>query len=391
MKEDIKQIAYKTLMLIVVIAIITFVITSIINYDSSVRFLLPKNKDTSVAEQTEETISKVIELLENKYLGEINNSDVIDGAIKGAVASLGDKYTEYYTAEELKDFESSAFGNFIGIGVTIQANTENNTIKVLEVMEGSPAEKAGLQVNDLIVKADGTTYNAEQISELSDYLMDGEIGTEITLTILRDKKTLDLKVERDIVDINYILNTMLENNIGYIAITSFDEDCAKDFISAYNKLLQEGARSLIVDLRGNGGGVVEQALEITDLFCDKDETMLITMDKNENKTIEKSESDRTITMPTILLTDGATASASEIFAAALRDNNKAEIVGEKTFGKGIIQSLIYLSNGGALKVTSAEYYTPNGNKINEIGITPDYEIADGEEQVNKAIEILKNK
>ncbi len=388
MKEKIMQAIYRTLMLIVIISIITFVVVSIINYDSTVKFTLPGNDKVSLDEQLKGTISKITEILEDKYLGEINNEDLVNGAIKGAVNGIGDEYTEYYTPEDLKQFETSTLGNYVGIGVYLQADLDTNDIKVIEPMSESPAEKAGLKAEDKILKVDGKEYNADQINDLADYIK-GEEGKEVTLTILRDGKTLDIKIERSPINIKYVESTMFTKDIGYIEINTFDEDCAKDFLDQYNELEKEGAKGLIIDLRNNGGGLVDQALEIADLFCDKGETMLITMDKKESKEIKKANSSRTITMPTVVLTNEETASASEIFVAALKENDKAEIVGKTTFGKGLIQELIYLSNGGALKVTSAEYYTPNGNKINEVGVKPDYDISSEEEQIDKALELLK--
>ena len=390
MKENIMQAIYKVLMVIVVVAIITFVVISVVNYDNSVKFILPGQDEVSLDEQIEGTISRITKILEEEYIGEINNEDLINGAIKGLVNGLGDEYTEYYTPEDLKAFETSTLGSYVGIGVYLQVDTENNTIKIIDTISDSPAEKAGLKEEDRILKVDGKEYNIDQLDELVDYVQGekGEEGTEVTLTILRDGKTFDVKVRRDTVHLKYVQSTMLKNNIGYIELTSFDEDCSKDFLDEYNELKKDGAKALIIDLRDNGGGLVDQALEIADLFCDKDETMLITMDKKENKDIKKAKEPQTITMPTILLTNKNTASASEILVAALKENDKAEIVGETTFGKGVIQELIYLSNGGALKVTSAEYYTPNENRINEIGVKPDYEISDIEEQLNKAIELL---
>jgi len=194
-----------------------------------------------------------------------------------------------------------------------------------------------------------------------------------------------------------VSSEILENDIGYISISTFDEDCGKDFKAEYDNILNKGAKSLIIDLRGNGGGLVEQALEIADLMCDKNETTLITIDKDGKEEVTKSKTDRTITMPIVILTNGATASASEILVAAVKENEKAEIVGDKTYGKGVIQELIYLSNGGALKVTSAEYYTPNKNQINKVGIEPnhkvvfDYKNLEKDEQLEKAIEVLKEK
>lgn len=388
MKEKIMQAIYRTLMLIVIISIITFVVVSIVNYDNTVKFTLPGNDEVSLDEQIEGAISKITELLEDKYLGEINKEDLVNGAIKGAVSGIGDEYTVYYTPEDLKQFETSTLGNYVGIGVYLQADLDTNDIKILEPMSDSPAEKAGLKAEDKILKVDGKEYNADQVNDLADYIK-GEEGKEVTLTILRDGKTLDVKVERSPINIKYVESLMLTKDVGYIELNTFDEDCAKDFLDQYNELKNEGAKGLIIDLRNNGGGLVDQALEIADLFCDKGETMLITMDKKESKEIKKANSSRTITMPTVVLTNEETASASEIFAAALKENDKAEIVGKTTFGKGLIQELIYLSNGGALKVTSAEYYTPNENKINGVGVKPDYDISSGEEQIDKALELLK--
>ena len=184
MKEDIRQMIYRTLMLIVIVAIITFVITSIINYDSSVKFILPENNGESIDKQIGETVSKITEILEEKYIGEINNQDLVEGAIKGAVEALNDEYTEYYTSKELEEFETSTLGSFTGIGVYLQADPETDSIKIVEPISGSPAEKAGLKADDIIVGADGTEYNADQINDLSDYIK-GEAGTEVTLTISR--------------------------------------------------------------------------------------------------------------------------------------------------------------------------------------------------------------
>lgn len=184
---------------------------------------------------------------------------------------------------------------------------------------------------------------------------------------------------------------------GYIAIATFDDGCAEDFRKEYKNISDKGAKSLIIDLRNNGGGLVDEALEIVDLMCEKDETTLITVNKEGKEVVKKSKTNREINVPIVVLTDEGTASASEILAGALKDNKKAVIVGEKTYGKGVIQELIYLANGGALKVTASEYYTPNKNKINEVGIEPDYEVAynydnlEVDEQLQKAVEVIKEK
>ena len=193
---------------------------------------------------------------------------------------------------------------------------------------------------------------------------------------------------------------MLEGNIGYINITSFDSECAKEFKTIYENLTKANITSLIIDLRNNGGGIVSEALDIADYILEKNQVILVTKDKDGKEEIEKSTKNPIINLPIVVLTNGNSASASEILVGALKDNNKATIVGEKTFGKGVIQELFTLSDGSGLKVTVEEYYTPNKNKINGIGITPDIEVASSEDivveieqdkQLQEAIKILKNK
>lgn len=382
--------AYRMIMLVIVVSIVTFIVTNIVSYDGNRKYVITAKEDTKINEQLETALAAISEIIEEKYIGEIDKQKLIDGALKGMVESVGDVYTEYYTREELEDFSATTLGNFVGIGVYMQADLEKDTVVIQAPIENSPAEKAGLKTGDQIIKVDGKEYKAKDIDEMSNHIK-GEEGTEVELTIKREQETFDVKVTRGAVHINYVVSKMLEDNIGYIYIETFDEGCKDDFLNAYNKLLGEGIKSLIIDLRYNGGGLVDEALEIAELICDKNDVMLITVDKDGKKETTKSKKDSIINMPIVLLTNGATASASEIVAAALKDNGKAEIVGEKTYGKGVIQELIYLSNGGAVKVTSAEYYTPKEQKINEIGIEADYKVEGIGEQENKVIEVLKEK
>lgn len=387
--KDKKLNIYRIIMLIIVVAIITYVVTSILNYDNTRKYVISNNDDTTVAQKIETSISAIKKILDEKYLGDIDENELVDGAIKGMVASVGDVYTEYFSKKELERFTASTLGNFVGIGIYMQADMESGRVTVISPINDSPAERAGIMPGDKIIKVDGVEYKAEDINEVSSKIK-GEPGTNVTLTILRDDKEFELTVTRDNVHINYITSEVLEDNIGYIAISTFDDGCYDDFVKAYNELKQNGIKGLIIDLRNNGGGLVDEALNIADLICEKGSTLLITADKNENKETRLAKKDTEITVPVVLLTNEGSASASEILAGALKDNGKAQIVGEKTFGKGVIQELIYLSNGGALKVTFAEYYTPSENKINKVGIEPNYKVTDREEQLEKAIEILKN-
>ena len=227
----------------------------------------------------------------------------------------------------------------------------------------------------------------------------GEEGTKVKLTIKRKDEEFEVEVERKKIEVSHIDSEMLENNIAYIQISDFDGGAAKEFKENYENLKSQGAKSLIIDLRNNGGGVVDEAIDILELICDKGSTLLIETDKSGKEEITKSEENPIIDVPIVVLVNENTASASEILAGALKDNNKATIIGTKTYGKGVIQSLMKLKDGSGLKVTMAEYCTPNRNKINKIGIEPNIIVElpkeiekltrENDTQLQKAIEKLK--
>ena len=379
-------------MLIIVIALITFVITSIL----STRGVLNYKSNNNVTQKMDELFATVAELINEKYIGEVNEEDLIDGALKGLAEGVGDEYTAYYTKEELEDFETETIGNYIGIGVYLQAIPDEGIIQIVEPMDGSPAEEAGIKPGDIVLKVDGVEYKPEELEKLTNHVK-GEADSIVVLTVQRGEKVLDINVERREIHINYVTSEILENNIGYIYLETFDLGCADDFKEAYDDLASKNIKALIVDVRDNGGGIVDEALKIVDLFCEKGETTLIKVDKDGKETVVKSKTDATIKIPVVVLANIGSASASEILVSDLKDNGKADIVGEKTFGKGVIQELIYLPNGGALKVTSSEYCTPKREKINGKGIIPNYEIQfdynnpEVDEQLNKAIEVIKQK
>ncbi len=393
MKEESKwQKIYRVIMLIIVIALITFVITSIL----STRGVLNYKSNNNVTQKMDELFATVAELINEKYIGEVNEEDLIDGALKGLAEGVGDEYTAYYTKEELEDFETETIGNYIGIGVYLQAIPDEGIIQIVEPMDGSPAEEAGIKPGDIVLKVDGVEYKPEELEKLTNHVK-GEADSIVVLTVQRGEKVLDINVERREIHINYVTSEILENNIGYIYLETFDLGCADDFKEAYDDLASKNIKALIVDVRDNGGGIVDEALKIVDLFCEKGETTLIKVDKDGKETVVKSKTDATIKIPVVVLANIGSASASEILVSDLKDNGKADIVGEKTFGKGVIQELIYLPNGGALKVTSSEYCTPKREKINGKGIIPNYEIQfdynnpEVDEQLNKAIEVIKQK
>lgn len=398
MEDKKKQKIYRGFMLVLVVALVTFVITTVLTYNGSIRYVVSTKNSSSnnITKKIDTLLATITELIDEKYMGEVNEEELIDGALKGLVESVGDKYTEYYSKEELEEFKAQTLGNFVGIGIYMRGNSEKDVIEIVELIQNSPAQEANLKPGDQILKVDGVEYKAKDSEKISNSIK-GKEGTEVTLTIKREEEIFDVKIIRRNVHIKYVESQMLKDNIGYIGISTFDNDCSKDFEEEYDKLANQNIKALIIDLRGNGGGVVDEALAIADLMCDKNDITLITVNKDGKEEVTKSKTERKINIPVVVLTNVGSASASEILASALKENNKAEIVGDKTFGKGVIQELIYLTNGGALKVTSAEYYTPNKNKINEVGIEPnykvsyDYKMPEIDEQLEKAIEVLKGK
>lgn len=404
MEKRNSQQVYKTIMLIIITVLITALVTTIVIYNFVIKSgkIAIKSEDNSSLSGLEATLASFRSVLEEKYMGEIDDEALIEGAIKGYVSALGDPYTTYYTKEEMDELMEETTGNYVGIGIYMTLDLENNAIYVVKPMEGSPAEEAGIQAGDLITKVDGKEYSGEELDQASNAIK-GEEGTTVKLEILRDGETQELEVERRKIVVSHIVEKKFDN-VGYLLIEDFDGGCAKEFEEKYKELESQGIDRLIIDLRNNGGGVVDEAVSIADMLLDKDDTILITKDKKGNEEITKSEHNPTITMPVVVLTNGYSASASEILVGALQDNERATIVGTKTYGKGVIQEVDRLNDGSGLKITIEEYYTPNKNEINKVGIEPDEEIdlsnevkeqgtyTDEEDnQLQKAIEIIKEK
>ena len=265
-------------------------------------------------------------------------------------------------------------------------------------MENSQAADAGLKEGDIIYAVDGEEITADNVQDMSNKIK-GEENTTVKLGIKREDETLEVEVERRRIEVSHIESKMLDGDIAYIQIADFDGGVAKEFKENYEKLASQGAKSLIIDIRSNGGGVVDEAIDILEMICDKGSILLIETDKHQNETITYSEKEPIVDIPIAVLVNGNSASASEIFAGALKDLKKATIIGTQTYGKGVIQTLIKLKDGSGLKMTTDEYCTPNRNKINKIGIEPDIivELPDdivelteeNDTQLQRAIEELK--
>lgn len=373
-KEKLKR-AYKIMMLIIVVALVTFVITSTYLYNKlgSSSYVLGNVK--GINSELLKKIYTMKGIIDSEYiLSDVDEDDLINGAIKGYVEGLGDDYTEYFTKEEMDDFKMDTEGEYVGIGIYMYKNTVDNTIVVLYPIENSPAEDVGLQYGDIIKKVDGIEYTGDDFDTISTKIK-GEVGTKVNIEIERNGKNLSFEVERKNIDLYPIKHEILDNNIGYIKLPSFDENSAKEFKNIYNELAKNKLNGLVIDLRNNGGGIVDEALQIADYILEKDDIILITKDRDGNEEIEKSTKKPIVNVPVVVLTNENTASASEILAGALKENGKATIVGEQTYGKGVIQELISLKDGSGIKITTEEYYTPNRNKINKVGIEPDEKIS----------------
>lgn len=409
-----KQNIYKIIMLVILAVTITFMLTTLVMYnkfskayENNYSGINGSSSSDNKGDLTEISLIKTLEsfktMLNQKYIGEIDEEKMLESAIKGYVEGLGDPYTEYLTKEEMSDFMEDTNAEYVGIGVYLTENKTDNTILVVGVMKNSPALEAGMQEGDVITKVNDVAYTGEDIDEAIK-IMKGEEGTNVKVTILRDGKEIELDVQRKKINVEHVSSQMLENNIAYVQIDSFDSGVAEAFKNQITELRNGGATKIIIDLRSNGGGIVTEATEIAELFLEKDETILITKGKKDKEELTTSEKDPIIKdIPVVVLVNEGTASASEILAGALKDKYKnTTIVGKTTYGKGVIQTLYNLSDGSGLKITTEEYYTPNHKKINKEGIKPDVEVdltkdengyyetgIDKDAQLLKAIEILK--
>lgn len=400
-----KQRIYKTIMLVILTIFLTFIMTSMYitkkyNLEQSNISSLLLNNSMPDSDSISKSIDYIKRTLDKYYLKDIDENKAKEWAIKGYVASLGDPYTQYISKDEMEEYTISLMGNYVGIGIYMSANTEKNTIEVVAPIKESPAEEAGILAGDTIISIDGVKYTGEQMSTAADRIK-GEEGTVVKLEILRNQEIKTFEITRRKVITNPIEAKKINNNIGYIAVTSFDEETADSFKIKFEELKSQGIKSLIIDLRNNGGGIVDEALKIADYIVPKDKELLVTVDKDNKEKIEKSEHDVLIDMPIVILVNGNTASSSEILAGALKDLNEATIVGKNTYGKGVIQQFLTLKDGSGLKVTTHEYYTPNRNKINGVGIEPDEVVElpkdvnalnvkeEQDTQLQKAIELLK--
>lgn len=356
------------------------------------------NGDSIITKKVVQKAEAIQQVIDKLYLEEEDVQAVQEGVYKGMVSALGDPYSVYYTKEEYDAFQESYTGEYCGIGASLLQNADTGLITIVKTFKGSPAQEAGLKTDDILYKVEGEEVTGEDLSEVVARVK-GKEGTTVKVTIMRGTEEMDLELVRKTISVPTVEYEMLDNNMGYIIISEFDEITTSQWMEAYETLKQQGMTSLIVDLRNNPGGGLSVVAEILDSILP--EGMIVYHeDKNGQREEYKSDEEHKIEVPLAVLVNGNSASASEIFAGAVKDYGIGTLIGTTTFGKGIVQQMVSLGDGSAMKVTISKYYTPNGVCIHGTGIEPDiqvefdaeaYEKDESDNQLQKAIEVLSQK
>ena len=343
---------------------------------------------------------EVLEKINKEYVDDINQSESMDSAINGLLQSL-DPYSAYMSPQIFNEMQTETSGEFGGLG--IEVSMESGVVKVISPIDDTPASRAGIKAGDYIVKINNTQVQGKSLSEAVE-LMRGPVGTSIELTIRRrgEKKALNFIIVREIIEIQSVKADVLEKNVGYIRLTSFNENSGEQIKEKIKELEnKKKVKAYILDLRNNPGGLLSQAIRITDYFLDNGEIVSTKSRKaSENKKWFAKEGDLTKGKTLIVMINYGSASASEIVAGALKDHKRAILIGENSFGKGSVQSIIPLKNNGAIRLTVAKYYLPSGKSISEVGVSPDIEIdeesddfqikTDTDNQLNYALKLLNS-
>jgi len=392
-KKIISEVITASLIIIISgIAIYSFIVISdqdvdVYNSSSKIDAINGSNK-----------IEEVLAVIQSKYMDEVDVNELVDGAINGIFDSIEDDYTRYITQEEYEEMLVSGNEEYVGIGVHISRNIATGKMVVISVMPNSPAKEAGIISGDVIMNVDGVEVTNDNYNESVDSLK-GKEGTTATLLIERGEETITKIVTRKKITANNVESTVIDNKYGYIRILEFENNIYNQFKTEYNKLVNDNkVKGLIIDVRNNPGGIVSETVKIADLLC-KEGKIVETIYRDNSKKVYMSDKSCS-EVPIVILVNENSASASEILAGAIKDLKQGTVVGKKTFGKGIVQSIVPLDNGGAVSVTTAKYYTASGVEIHGNGIIPDIEvdISDAnrgltvdvghDEQIRKGIEVL---
>ncbi|HZJ99915.1 MAG TPA: S41 family peptidase [Tissierellaceae bacterium] len=395
------------IILLILTNAITFGLTNVLTLQFDNRVIIPKGEyEQLYSSYTDYSkISYVENIIRENYLRDVDEESLLNGQLKGLVQSLEDPYSQYLTVEEFQSLEEQTAGIYGGIGVIVTPG-DDNYITVVSPIEDTPGERAGLKTGDKIVAVDGVEFSAEKM-DAAVKVMKGEPNTKVTITIMRKDsegtyQTMDIEITREIIRLVTVKSHILDDRIGYIKITSFDEITYEDFKADLKALEDRGVEGLIIDLRNNPGGLLNICADITDELLGEGD-IVYTETKDGEREYLRSDKSQT-NLPLLVLINGGSASASEILAGAIRDHNRGELIGTTTFGKGVVQRIRQFDDGSGLKLTISEYFTPNGDNIHGIGIKPDIEVElpediegigvdyiDEDLQLQKAMEILNSK
>lgn len=328
-------------------------------------------------DEIEEKLDTLQQVVDQYYLSdeEVSIDEMVEGIYKGYIDALGESYTVYYTEEEYDQLMESTSGKYSGIGVVVSQNVDTGVITVVRPFAGSPGAEAGILKDDIVYKVAGKEVTGVDVSEVVTWIK-GEEGTTVTIEVYRpsEDEYITFEVERRTIEVPMVEYRMLDDNIGYIAIYEFEQTTSEQFNEAVDNLTKQGMEGLVIDLRDNPGGLVNSATAVLDRILPKDKLLVYTIDKDGKKDEEFTKDNDTIDVPITVLINENSASASEIVSGCLKDYERAVLVGTTSFGKGIVQYVLPLNDGSAIKLTSAKYYTPEGRNIHGIGIEPDVEV-----------------
>ncbi len=354
-----------------VIALSVFLLFNITNKISNI-----SNKEDSRIEDTygkgsTSKLKLIQDYIDKYYFDDAEKENILNGMMAGMVAALDDPYSVYYTAAEYSKLMESTNGTYYGIGISILQNQETGVITVIKVFSTSPAKDAGMKEGDILYKVEGEEVSGQDLSAVVSKIR-GQENTEVKVTVLRNSEYVDLSIERREVQMDTVEYSMMDNGVGYLYISEFDGVTTEQTKSAINDMLSKGMTSIVVDLRDNPGGRLDVVEDIMDMFLPKDKLMMYMETKSGERKDSYSKTDGIIPdMPMTVLINQNSASASELFTGAMKSYERATIVGVNSFGKGIVQSIFPLSDGTALKLTTAKYFLPNGENIHKVGIEPD--------------------
>ncbi len=353
--------------------------------------------DPDQYDEFEEKVTDILDLLDKYYYEDVDSEELYEEAVRGFVDSVGDPYTSYFTDDEYESFLEKMEGSYEGIGVVVSYGDSEDEIVVVAPFKDSPGEVAGMEPGDRIIAVDGVDVIGMDLDKVVERIK-GEKGTEVVITVLRGEEEiqeLDISIIRDVIEIPTIEFEMLEGNIGYIYMSGFDLITEEQFSDALKQLDIQGQDGMIIDLRNNPGGYLHIVYAIVDELLGKGDLVVYTEDKYGNREELITETRAAFNKPLIVLVNGNSASASEILAGAIQDHEKGIIMGETTFGKGLVQRTFDLDDGSAVKITVSRYYTPDGSYIHGVGIEPDIIVeydpeSEEDNQLNEAIKVMKD-